>query len=432
MTTKSLCIRTFIALCCFAYSLASVAQIPKFSTIEVSKDTIETIDFLGKKIKLAQLFRAKESNIVVSDRGDYIRWDTFDSYQQAEQAKQDSVAGLIAEFENNRMEKIEPVFFRGNEIEANVIWTTIDKSTVFRGCLFNPYRNIPIYLSHHYFVTETNNQYALIQVHQELHPYRNSETMAFIEHNFMERKYTDHTLPIMIADTIKVPKKVRMPAWSYHDFNTTINGLSVGFSRISSRNNVTSNGIRLELLGSGLIMFPFAFYPYSLADDKKWWTMEETERAERYKNRLDIVNGFNLSLFGSMSRNTVSNGIAVNGLTNSTYKSNGLSISGLYDSKQIMNGIQIAALWSYGYKANGIQIATIGSWANEASGVQISAWNRVHLNFSGLQIGGYNQAYEVRGLQIGIYNNAKILKGLQIGIWNKNGKRSLPLINWGF
>jgi hypothetical protein len=31
-----------------------------------------------------------------------------------------------------------------------------------------------------------------------------------------------------------------------------------------------------------------------------------------------------------------------------------------------------------------------------------------------------------------MFNKTLDLRGIQIGLWNKNGKRSLPLINWQF
>lgn len=232
------------------------------------------------------------------------------------------------------------------------------------------------------------------------------------------------------GDTSFIKKKVRMPVWSYHDFNTTINGFSFGFSRINSFNNVTSNGVRIEAIGSGLIFFPMGIYPFFV--NYHDWYVNKADIATEYHNRLDKINGINFSLFGSYSINTITNGLLVNGLINNNYITNGISIAGLNSSLRINNGIQISGLWTTGYTSNGIQIAAIGIKANEANGLQFSLWNDTSLQFKGLQLGGYNYSGEIYGLQIGIFNSAKILKGLQIGLWNKNSKRSLPIINWGF
>nr|WP_312322087.1 hypothetical protein [Soonwooa sp.] len=47
-----------------------------------------------------------------------------------------------------------------------------------------------------------------------------------------------------------------------------------------------------------------------------------------------------------------------------------------------------------------------------------------------MQIGVYNRMQTGFGIQIGLVNISKSTSGLQLGFWNRNGKRTMPFINF--
>lgn len=126
--------------------------------------------------------------------------------------------------------------------------------------------------------------------------------------------------------------------------------------------------------------------------------------------------------------------LLVNGLTISgagygrDISHNGISIS-LYNYGHTMKGLSIGGLATDISKGNGILISGLAVSSEELNGLSLSVFNDVN-QLKGMQIGIYNKAHSVRGLQIGVFNTSRKMKGLQIGFWNKNGKRSLPLVNF--
>ena len=185
------------------------------------------------------------------------------------------------------------------------------------------------------------------------------------------------------------PNRDNFICWTYHRPNTNINGLSLGLFS-SSTQNVNSNGLRIELLGEGLLL---GFLPKS--------PVVETDSAfNRLEKSGEKINGVNISAFGSLSNNSV-NGLTL-GLMGQLHKQvNGLSMTIFANMVQEQNGLMIA-------------------FSNEA------------FSMKGAQIGLFNKAKQQKGVQIGLVNKAQQQKGLQIGLWNVNGKRKLPIINWDF
>lgn len=260
-----------------------------------------------------------------------------------------------------------------------------------------------------------------------------------------------------LLDTIWVPRKTKMPVWTYYDHHTIINGLSFGFGELRSKSNVINNGIKIEVPGSSSLLvpvFPLILFSPDISKTEEFnpfagnWISENVDSITfNYKNRIEITNGLSFSAFGSISPANIVNGLQITGFFNSSYKSNGFSVAGFASYQHMSNGIQVSGignftrfnnglqlggLWATTSTSNGLLIGTLVVKSDYATGAQIGAYNNVTALVKGLQLGGYNRANEVRGLQIGIYNSAKSLKGIQLGLWNKSNRRSLPFINWGF
>lgn len=226
-----------------------------------------------------------------------------------------------------------------------------------------------------------------------------------------------------------------MPVWSYYDKNTRINGLSLGALQLSDKENVTSNGLRLDLIGStfGPILFPPAVFllPFMWSDLYEIKRISKFMYEDIYYNRLSVTNGIKISTFGEIiGGGRVVNGLSIAGICNENFKQNGISIVGLYNYAYKTNGIQIGAGVSGSVYINGLQLS-LANISLEQKGMQLGAYNYAKEHLWGVQLGGYNRANVINGIQIGIFNNAKLLKGIQIGFWNKNQKRSLPIFNWG-
>jgi hypothetical protein len=426
----------------------------------IVQNTDSSVYFFGQEIEIPRLPKPKEYDPdadgyyvmyepknIVSDytkmRGvynqDQVRWDSFTWPEDRDEQLKISIDKLKKHATYNRVtEAKDTILFMGKKLVADRV--NIQHSG-YQGPVINTNYLISDELNGKPILLEINYMEDSIRTRNGLPP--------FINDNFVKRlSVSDSTGFIIrpdsipVEDTIFVAKKTRMPIWSYHDKHTRINGISVGFGSIDNFYkplNVTTNGLRLEVPGSGILGIfaaPYFLMPISNTMDSASLLRANKEKIEfeiKNKNRAERVNGISVSLTGSFGDFCqLINGIQIGGIINSPYKTNGISIGGIMNSSYRTNGISIGGIHNIQVINNGISIG--GLWTNswQSNGIQISvAWNKAQY-LNGLQIGGYNQAYEVRGLQIGIYNNAKILKGLQIGIWNKNGKRSLPLINWGF
>lgn len=183
---------------------------------------------------------------------------------------------------------------------------------------------------------------------------------------------------------------------TFHAKNTTINGFSFGVlpNLKEAHRFVKTNGIRFEIPGLGI-----------LAPIGNGSRISGIESVKGKFNRKDykfdeIINGINIS-GGSIGE----------------INFNGITLAGIAQFGILNNGIAIAGVWNAMDKSNGMQISLL---LNE------SLYN------NGVQVAIGNNSIVMNGVQIGILNESKKLRGFQFGLWNKNGKRSLPLINWQF
>lgn len=174
-------------------------------------------------------------------------------------------------------------------------------------------------------------------------------------------------------------KKTYFPAWTFQQKNANIYGLSVGLWNFAENpKRTTSNGLRLSLIGEGILV---AWMPASPipANDSAFLESKKEPYSER-------INGLNIS---------------------------GTGTAGAYD-------------------INGISIGVVGHAVKRVNGISVSTLNFA-LQHNGIQLGIFvNESYKMRGIQLGAFNKSSRTKGIQIGFWNVNEKRKLPLINWNF
>lgn len=174
-------------------------------------------------------------------------------------------------------------------------------------------------------------------------------------------------------------KKTYFPAWTYHQDNVNIVGVSVGVSLVlHEEHNISTQGLKLTLFGEGLLMFWAPSSPVVKCDSQFNKTIAEQE---------ETVNGISISGTGSYTSSNI----------------NGLSIAGFAKYENVLNGVSISPYMNFAQEHNGVQFAAY-----------------------------LNEVYKMRGLQIGGRNKSKNTRGIQIGIWNTNERRSLPFINWNF
>ncbi len=191
----------------------------------------------------------------------------------------------------------------------------------------------------------------------------------------------------------EVERKNYFPIWTFHQGNINIYGISVGFLSFPRElSNTKTNGIRLELIGSGLIL-PFARSFFFTGNDSVVSRLEVPTRAE-------TISGLSLSPLGT--------------------------VCNCYTS-----GISISGIGQYNFQVNGISSSLLINFAAIHNGIQIAAFNQTYIS-NGLQLGIANYSSEVKGIQIGIWNITTVLNGIQIGFWNVSDERSLPFINWNF
>lgn len=202
----------------------------------------------------------------------------------------------------------------------------------------------------------------------------------------------------MFSNAQSPARKNHLGAWTYHQKNVNINGLSVGaFSEQGddrTGQNVHTNGIKIEALGLGILLPLIPTDPIP--------TTEKEFRAIMSHPVSEQINGLNLSASGTVC-DCLTNGISAGFIGQFTRQVNGISVSLFGNLAQKHNGVQLALFFNESYAINGFQIALSG-----------------------------NSGKRVRGLQIGLFNESDDLKGVQLGLWNKNQKRKMPLINWNF
>jgi hypothetical protein len=199
------------------------------------------------------------------------------------------------------------------------------------------------------------------------------------------------------------------PAATFHQSNAKITGISFGiFTGLSENDtNVITNGLRLELVGTGLLL-PLA--PHGpVYKDENLIPLKDVMFTEK-------INGLNLSGSGTIGDDCIVNGLTVGAIGQCLYATNGISISILCIVVEKQNGLQLS-MFNDVHKGNGMQMG-IGNSAVYYKGVQLGLLS--------------NTVVKSRGLQVGLFNKSKDLKGIQLGLWNTNQKRKLPLINWNF
>lgn len=174
----------------------------------------------------------------------------------------------------------------------------------------------------------------------------------------------------------EIERKKHYGVWTFHQKNTTTNGVSLGLASFNDTMNNYTNGLKIELIGLGLLI-PLA--------------------PQNPNEKLNI---------DSLMKTPISE------------KINGLVMSGsgtICDC--ITNGMVVGIIGHSNRKINGVSIALLMNFVKENNGLQISA---------------FNDSYYMNGLQIGLVNKSQKLKGIQIGLWNVNQKREMPLFNWNF
>ncbi len=193
-------------------------------------------------------------------------------------------------------------------------------------------------------------------------------------------------LLLVSATTHAQQQKVRFPLWTFHQKNVRIYGVSLGAYSLNENVNTTTNGLRLEAPGIGLLLCFIPRAPWDTAHDGTVQEFPDYKYPER-------TNGISLSALGAMQYQV--NGFTIGGIGQVTWHINGISLAGGMNITQRMNGVQYGTI-NMCERANGIQI-----------GMDVST-------------------DRLRGIQIGIINSSKNTRGLQIGLWNENEKRKLP------
>lgn len=202
---------------------------------------------------------------------------------------------------------------------------------------------------------------------------------------------------IIILLTLKsfsqeIQRKNHFLFWTYHQKNANTQGISLGLGSFKESMNNYTNGLKIELIGMGILL---PLIPKSPIADS------ETEYENLMKTPIsERINGIVVSGAGTVCDCTT-------------------------------NGINIGLIGHTNRKLNGISIALVINIAQKNNGIQVSAFNE-SFYMNGLQVGLTNYSYNTNGLQIGLMNTSKKLKGIQIGLWNANQKRKFPLINWNF
>ncbi|MEI6949065.1 hypothetical protein V9K67_17920 [Paraflavisolibacter sp. H34] len=186
-------------------------------------------------------------------------------------------------------------------------------------------------------------------------------------------------LSLVLASSYGQEKQHYFPVFTFHKKNANIHGVSLGFWNFSSKpRNTTTNGLRLSLIGEGIVV-PFVAQD-PLADND---SLLQEVRANPVSER---VNGISFSTLGNAG----------------AYAINGMALGYVGHFHQQVNGISVAAL-NFSQLHNGVQAAVF-----------------------------MNECAQMKGVQVGFWNISKKTRGVQIGLWNVNEKRKLPLLNWNF
>ena len=185
-------------------------------------------------------------------------------------------------------------------------------------------------------------------------------------------------------DSLLIYQKSKIVGFSPSKSTRNVDGILIKYfdeiDKEISPKNVNGIGCGFNMLG---VFFPVLAL-VSLPEINNW-TFSDIEGAT-LPEKMNKINGLQLSIVNMES--TVTNGVEVN-------------ISSNLGAPSVINGFAFSPFFNIHHTQNGVAVATFG-----------------------------NLSTKCRGLQIGLFNNCSDIKGLQIGFWNKNGKRSLPLINF--
>ncbi len=227
--------------------------------------------------------------------------------------------------------------------------------------------------------------------------------------------------------------KTRGPVWYVPAENTRVFGIGANVFTVSFPTNSTVNGIRFELIGTGILI---PFVPESVSPS--------TETRGRYLNRLSApgenVYGLELSGAGTRIKGHVT-GISLCLIGGVKNRVTGIVGTLGFNSARDVTGLQFGAFNST-YRTVGVQVG-FENRVSELEGLQVGVFNKSRYG-AALQIGGFNstsraagmqvgfdnRATKLKGLQIGVFNGCTDGRGIQIGLWNTNDRRSLPIINW--
>ncbi|WP_300671510.1 hypothetical protein [Soonwooa sp.] len=179
-----------------------------------------------------------------------------------------------------------------------------------------------------------------------------------------------------------------------------VNGLAVGIGldgdfSPKSKNFQTINGLNLDVNPLGFLMI--CFY--------------DTSKAQNTITKAQ-VNGLSLSLAGNL-RDVSNSGVGIS----------------MYNYGMNMNGAFVSLVSNDVEELNGLGVSIFGNHASSGRGLHVGGFNSAD-DFKGMQIGVYNHMQTGFGIQIGLVNISKSTSGLQLGFWNRNGKRTMPFINF--
>ncbi len=223
---------------------------------------------------------------------------------------------------------------------------------------------------------------------------RNGDTYYFMGVEEIKSDSTDKEKSNSEKDTVYI---VRNFVWFTPSKVNEINGLSIGLQPVNTKN--TDKGVdSLIIRGINISLGPYLMViPYIVIGD--------------INNIFQINRFLDTNYFKNFNMNWET------------------KIYGMNLSLVLTSGFENI----YGIEIVGLNITGFYSVSGEIKGVSISGWGNEYYLLKGVSIAGFrNKGVIVRGLQIGLFNKVDDLRGIQIGLWNKNGKRSLPFINWQF
>lgn len=214
-------------------------------------------------------------------------------------------------------------------------------------------------------------------------------------------------------DTIEDDRESRYILWTYHEEDVKIHGVSVGlFSTLEKQRNTTTNGIRLELIGSGALMM-FRPQPYELR------TMVPQEPDLEFYER---INGLSISPLGLIGNIDI-NGVGITACHSNQNRANGFFFSFFNLMAKEMNGLSIA-MFENGFDSfSGVSISGVFSRTHTGNGLQYCIFDNVARRFNGVQIGLWNIVETGNLVQFGVVNYIKT---------NPKGLRILPIMNMQF